>query len=168
MNKIILLEELKAFTEAVTSEIIMPVKPQKGDTDPGGRRARIYLARLPDMNSSTKKAPYIIHQVITSKDEWKPGKEPESSALIRSIFCVYNEDGQEGGLMLLNLMEALRIPLLKQAIIGKQFELDLDVGVETLVYPDDTDKFYLGEMITTWKLPAIKREVSFSYGYIRK
>ena len=61
--------------------------------------------------------------------------------------------------MLLNLMERLRISLLRQIVIGDQFQLDLKAGLETLVYPDDTAPYYAGEMISTWKIPAIQREV---------
>ena len=61
--------------------------------------------------------------------------------------------------MLVNLMERLRIAILKQVIIGRRFQLDLKAGVETLIYPDDTAPYYAGEMITTWILPAVEREV---------
>ena len=61
--------------------------------------------------------------------------------------------------MLLNLMERLRIYLLKQVVIGGQFQLDLKAGLESLVYPDDTAPYYAGEMLSTWILPAVEREV---------
>ena len=80
---------------------------------------------------------------------------------MRSIFCVFCSDEQEGTLYLINAMERLRIALLKNPLIGNnQFECDLKEGLEDLVYPDDTYPYYMGEMITTWKLPPIKREVS--------
>ena len=143
----------------------MPTKMQKGDTEQKYRAADVYLMRLPDSNSATKKAPYILHQVITGKDTQPSGNLPESSVTVRSIFCVYNdneEEGEEeGGMMLLNLMETLRVDLMRQVVIGRQFELDLEAGIETLVYPEDTAPFYAGEMITTWSLPAVEREVSF-------
>lgn len=40
--------------------------------------------------------------------------------MVRSIFAVYNDDEQEGGLMLLNLMERLRIRLLREVVIGRR------------------------------------------------
>ena len=61
--------------------------------------------------------------------------------------------------MLLNLMERLRIAILKKVVIGEQFEIDLEAGLECLVYPDDTAPYFLGEMVSTWKMPTIKREV---------
>ena len=83
-----------------------------------------------------------------------------SSAKVRSICCVYNDDEQEGGLMLLNLMERIRVALLRQVVIGEQFTLDLEAGLEVLVYPDDTAPYFVGEMISTWILPPVEREVN--------
>lgn len=153
MTAVILLEQLKAFTEEATKDLIMPTKMQKGDTEQTYRAAEVHKMRLPDSGSATKKAPYIIHQVITGKDT------TESQTVIRSIFCVYNDNEEEGGLMLLNLIERVRIALLKAGTVGNQFTLDINAGVERLIYPDDTAPFYAGEMISTWKMPTVKREV---------
>lgn len=79
--------------------------------------------------------------------------------MVRSIFAVYNDDEQEGGLMLLNLMERLRIRLLREVVIGRRFQLDLEAGLETFIYPDDTAPYYAGEMTTTWRVPGVEREV---------
>lgn len=154
-----LLYKLKAFTEAAISELIMPVRLQKGDKEEGYRAASVYLMRLPDSTSATKKAPYVLHQLITGKDEQPSGQKPKSSAVVRSICCVYSADEQEGGLMLLNLMERIRIALLRTTIIGGRYQLDMEAGVECLVYPDDTAPYFIGEMVTNWALPAIEREV---------
>lgn len=61
--------------------------------------------------------------------------------------------------MLLNLIERLRIHLLQTVVIGQKYQLDLEAGLETLIYPEETAPYYAGEMISTWKLPAIEREV---------
>ena len=103
----------------------------------------------------------MLHQLITGMDRQPQGQRAESTAKVRSICCVYSDDEQEGGLMLLNLMERMRIALLKQVVIGNQFTLDLDAGLETMAYPDDTAPYFVGEMLSTWKLPAVEREVSY-------
>ena len=161
MNRIALLEDLRYLTKQKTADIIMPVLMQKNDTEQAYRAADVYLMRLTNSSSAQKKAPYIIHQLITGKDSQPAGAKVSSSAVIRSIFCVYNEDEQEGGLMLLNLMERLRICLLKQVVIGGRYELDLEAGLETIAYPDDTAPYYAGEMASVWNIPAIQREVTF-------
>ncbi|MDD2296801.1 MAG: hypothetical protein PHX79_03190 [Sphaerochaetaceae bacterium] len=159
MNRITLLEQLRTLTSDVIGDIIMPIRMQKGDTEQSSRAADVYLMRLPDSTSAQKKAPYIIHQLITGKDIQLEGESETASAVIRSIFCVYNDNEEEGALMLVNLMERLRISLLKQIVVGDQFQLDLEAGLESIVYPDDTAPYYAGEMLSTWKLPAIQREV---------
>lgn len=161
MTRITLLERLRDFTKEATAELMMPMRMQKGDAEQKYRPADVYLMRLPDGTSATKKAPYVLHQLITGKDQQPSGNRIESTAHIRSICCVYNDDEQEGGLMLLNLMERLRVALLKQVVIGNQFTLDLDAGLEVLIYPDDTAPYFVGEMISVWKLPTVEREVSY-------
>ena len=85
-----------------------------------------------------------------------------SRATIRTIFCVYHPDEQEGGLALLNLMERLRLSLLEQGVVGKQFILDKETGLESLVYTEDIAPYYAGEMISVWKLPPIERKVPYA------
>lgn len=159
MTHITLLEQLKALTLEAVKDIILPVRLQKGDTEQKSRAAKVYLMRLPDSKSATKKAPYIIHQIVTSKDTQPSGRNEFGKCTVRTVFCVYCEDEQEGALHLLNLIERLRIQLLKQIVIGGQFQLDLEAGVEFLVYPEDIAPYFAGEMSTTWKMPSIEREV---------
>lgn len=158
MTRIVLLECLRDFTKEATADLIMPTKMQKNDTEQGYRPADVYLMRLPDSSSATKRAPYVLHQLISGADQQKEN-HIISDASVRSVFCVYNDDKQEGGLMLLNLMERLRVALLQQVIIGEQFTIDLDAWLNILTYSNDTDPYFAGEMISTWKLPTVKREI---------
>lgn len=161
MTRIILLERLRDFTREATADLIMPTKITSEGEIQKFRSADVYLMCLPDGNSAKKKAPYVIHQLVTGTDRQTQGQTVAAKANVRSIFCIYNDDEQEGGLMLLNLMERLRVALLRQVVIGGQFTLDLEAGLEVLVYPDDTAPFFVGEMASTWKLPAVEREVSY-------
>lgn len=161
MTKIELLRQLKIFTEDAISELLLPVRMQKDDAEqPAPRPATVYLMRLPDSTAAAKKAPYIIHQAITGSDSQPEGQRVQCVAAIRSIFCVYSDDEQVGGMLLLNLMERVRIALLRQVVIGQQFELDLQNSFEQLIYPDDTAPYYAGEMMSNWKMPAVEREVA--------
>ena len=168
LSKTSLLEALKERTEEATSEMLLPVQMQKGDAEESAREraASVYIGRLPDTKQNTKKAPYILHQMVNSANKQRSGEQLQSKAIVRSIFCVYCDDEQEGTLMLINLMERLRISLLKNPLIGNNvFECDLSeedgAGLEDLVYPDDTYPYYLGELISVWDLPPIKREVRY-------
>lgn len=158
MSKVILLNELKTFTLAVTRDLVFPVAQQKEDPEPPPPKAvDVFRTRLPDSNSAKKKVPYILHQFINSKDMRPPGQRIDRTAVIRSIFCVYNPDEEEGGLSLLTLMDRMTFSLLERPIVGAQFELDLEAGIEMLAYPDPTAPYFSGEMITVWKLPPVNR-----------
>ncbi len=160
MTRVNLLETLKVETELATQDLFLPVAKQREDPlEPEPRTPEVFLMRLPDSQSAKKKAPYVLHQFITGKDSQPAKTITNAEATVRTIFCVYHQDEQQGGLALLGLMERLRIHLLKKRVIGKQFQLDMEAGLESLVYPDDTAPYFAGEMISTWKLPAVEREV---------
>lgn len=158
-SRVDFLERLKEVTQDAVNDLILPTRIQKADEEQSYRAADVYLMRLPDSKSAFKKCPYIIHQLITGRDMQEEGQRVASTVQVRSIFCVYSDDEQEGSLMLLGLMERLRIKLLKQVVIGERYQLDLTQGAEVLIYPDDTAPYFAGEMITTWKIPSIEREV---------
>ena len=161
-SRLHLLETLKEFTESAVKDLILPLNPKnERGAERKERTAEVYLMRLPNENSGTKKAPYILHQFVTGEDTQKPGQSPVSSAVVRTVFCVYcdAEDEAEGVLILMNLMERLRIALLKTPNIGKRYLLDKAERLNTLIYPEQYPPYYLGEMISAWKLPAVKEEV---------
>ena len=102
------LERLKEVTQEAVKDLILPTRIQKADEEQSYRAADVYLMRLPDSKSAFKKCPYILHQLITGKDIQEEGQNVASTVQVRTIFCVYNDDEQEGGLMLLGLAERLR------------------------------------------------------------
>lgn len=169
MTKVTLLECLKDFAGERTSDLLLPVQPGEEDEElPANRAASVYTPCLPELRSYAQKAPFITHEVVTSKDVavQRPGggKVMQSTAVVRTCFCVYHQNEQEGKLSLLILMERMRIALLEEVVIGGQFKLDLEAGLETLVYPGNPGQtavspFYLGEMISTWICPAVERKV---------
>jgi len=163
MTKVELLDALTEWTRDVIKDLLLPVRVQKEGESPSERPAEVYRQRLPDSKQPAKKAPYIIHSTVNGTHRQRRGEEVTSTVTVRSVFCVYCEDEQEGSLMLLNLMERIRIALLKDPIIRNQFLCVLteedDGGIEDLVYPDDTAPYYMGEMLTVWDMPKVKREV---------
>jgi len=158
MTSVILLEVLKERTESAVKDLLMPIKPTKDAPDADIRAPTVYIARLPDEKASNKYAPYILHTVLNTSYRQEPGDMPLGLVNVRSLFCMYSPDEQEGGLYLLNCMERVRIDLMSNPIVGRQFRLDFEGGIEQLVYPDDTAPFYLGEMMTVWKMPTVRRE----------
>lgn len=161
MNSVDLLNVLTEFTREATKDLILPTKPEKkASSEP--RAAEVHKMNLPDPVTGRTKAPYIIHQVIDIKDVQQPGQNDQALCTIRTVFCVYNSDAEEGGLNLLNLMERLRISLLRKCVLDSRYVLDKSAGIDAGPYDsEETRPFYLAEMISTWKMPAIKQEVSY-------
>ena len=58
MTRILLLEQLKAFTLEATKNIILPLQMQEEDVGPPAPRpAKVFLTRLPDSISYMRDAP---------------------------------------------------------------------------------------------------------------
>ena len=167
MTIVALLDALKHFCIDKTKHLEFPTSVQKNDTQREFRAPDVYKMRLPDSESAKKVAPYILIQFVHGMDQQQHGKQSLSSALIRFIFCVYDKHEEEGAMMLLNLMETVRIALLKNVVVGKMFKLDTDAGLESLVYAENTAPYYAGELVGTFQLPSIEREVDL-YGEIQK
>ena len=124
MTRLNLLDALTSFTNEVMRETLLPVRRQRGDEEePAERPPLVYRQRLPDVKSATSKAPYILHQIVTGEDEQKPGEPTDSSVEIRSLFCVYGEDDQEGALRLLTTVEHFRQELLMHTGQRNQFRI---------------------------------------------
>ena len=159
MTRLNLLDALTSFTNEVMRETLLPVRRQKGDEEePAERPPQVYRQRLPDVKSATSKAPYILHQIVTGEDEQKPGEPTDSSVEVRSLFCVYGEDDQEGALRLLTTVEHFRQELLMHGVIAKQFALDLSRKLSTLYYTDNTAPYFCAELVSVWKIPSVNRE----------
>lgn len=160
MTRVDFLRSLKAFTEEAVEDLLMPVRKQRTDEyDVSDRAANVFIQRMPDMESTKKKTPYIMHQILTGNDVQKSGNRSESSVLVRTVFCIYNTNNEEGPLMLLNLMERLRIQILKKRTIADRYRIDMEKGIETLQYTDDTAPYFAGEMVSYWNLPCVDEEV---------
>ena len=161
MTKAEMLEDFKQFIQNTTKGFSLPVAIQKGDTKEEVRAPEIHKMRLPNSSDAKKKAPYIIVQYVTGKDYQKHSQQSQSHALVRLVFAVWGENEEEGALSLLNLMEAVRIDLMKKVKISERFKIDTDAEVESLVYPEDTAPYYAGEIICTVLMPPTEREVFY-------
>ena len=156
-----LLDALAVFVQGATSHFSLPTAVQPGDTEQVFRAPEIHKMRLPDSTSYKKIAPYIIVRYLSSKDEQPQGERIRSSATVELIFCVHNPDEEEGALDLVNLIDAVRFRLLREAVIGGKYEVDLG-KVETIVYPDEVGQYYGGEIIFNVECPPIEREVDWN------
>lgn len=161
MTTMNLLDALVMLADEEFAEMCLPVAPNEKDPNPEPRPPEGHKMRLPDSSKYKQIAPYYIHQLITGSQNQPGGDVPESKATVRTIFCVFNKNEEEGALALLNLIERFRLRIIRDGIVGQQFELDAEEGVEFFIYPDETRPYYGGEVTSVWKLPAVKREVKY-------
>jgi hypothetical protein len=156
MTPITLLDRLKEFIEEQTRDLLLPARV-KSDAEVIERPADVYKMRLPTPEGETKLIPYILLQFVKGEDTQEEGQDQENEAMVRIVIATYSADGQTGAMNVLNIITRLRTEMLKTIVIGEQFSLKKPL--EYIVYPDSTHPYYLGEMITRWDLPTIKREV---------
>ncbi|MCL1904487.1 MAG: hypothetical protein FWF94_08780 [Oscillospiraceae bacterium] len=167
MTDIVLLEQLKTFVEEQTKDIILPVRPVKNKTTEEyqaenpvvkHRVPEVFLQRLPDKDAETNRIPYILLQVLTGIDDQNSDGDYDSECKVRLVAATYSEDGQAGSMALMNVLTRLRVALLRERQVG-QFLLRLPL--ERVVYPDNVSPYYLGEMLLTFEMPEIQREINF-------
>ena len=159
MTKFMLLKDLQEWLEAATSDKRYEVDVQQGDGIKEETAPNVYRMRLPNSRHAMKYAPYIILQLITWTVKQVTGQRTEARATVRILFCVHNEDEEEGALDLLNLMEFVERILLKETYDGRSFYLDREAELDGLIYTDDTRPFYMGEMAATFVIPETERDV---------
>ena len=159
MTAINLLECLEEFVKEKTADIKLQVKVRNlNPQEVKERAADVYKMRLPKKEDQTEKVPYILLQFLTGKDDKENGEPQESECKIRIVVATYSEDGGEGSFDVLNVLLRIRSELEKAGIVGERFVLQYPL--EYIVYPDSTQPYYLGEMITNWSIPTIEREVT--------
>lgn len=128
------------------------------------RAMTVFLQKLPDAQSATKKTPYALIQAVTGTDAQKAGQEISGTASVRMVFCVYDENAEMGSLKMLTAVERTRISFLRNPVIGKAFEVDLTQKIERMYYQDDTGSYHIGEIAAVFKMPPIQREIQYLGG----
>lgn len=153
MTPVILLDNLEEFVKEKTKDIKLQVRVRRSEQEKE-RGADVYKMRLPKKEDQTEKVPYILLQFLAGKD----GQVQEGSTCqIRIVVATYAENDNMGAYDVLNVILRIRSELQKVGVIGGYFALEKPL--EYLVYPDNTQPYFLGEMITNWSIPEIKREI---------
>lgn len=161
MTNVELLFALKYICERAVKGLKLPTAVQRDDKKIIEREPEVHIMRLPRSTDAKKIAPYIIVQFVTGAQKRVSPPNPQRTAIVRFICCVYDSDEETGAISLLNVMEAVQREILRAIKIGKCNTLDPDEPFEMLVYPDDTAPYYMGEMAATFHLPPINQEVDF-------
>lgn len=162
MNKADLLENLRIFVQDSTANMYWKTSLQRGDEDEQTAVLNVYLQSLPDMKSWQKKAPYVILQVLTGTDKQDTNDTPKSSCTFRMVFCLYNDNTEQGMMEVLQLIEHVRIDLLRIQVIGHKYQLDLQEQLSELFYSNESAPYFGGEISGVFRMPSVEREV---YGW---
>lgn len=159
MTPIDLLECLEKFVKEKTADIKLQVRVDRNNPNAEKEKtAEVFKMQLPKKEDATGAIPYILLQIVNGKDD-KPKNDTvfESTCNVRMVFATYSEDGEQGAYDVLNLILRLRRELETVGIIGERYALQMPF--EYLIYTDQPAPYYLGEAMTTWSIPTIKREV---------
>ena len=157
MTPLDLLDSLKAYIQQETKDIILPTKTDRNSGEKKERAPEIYIMRLPDVKAEINRVPYLLLQYIKGVDSQQQGQYTKSTCMVRIVAVTYSEDGEMGGRGVLNLLTRIRIALLRDGIIEDRYIVKSPI--ETLLYPDSTPPYYIGEMMTEWQIPALESEV---------
>lgn len=150
-----LLDALKKFIEEDLKDYRLPIKQAGQCGRPLERPAEVSIMTMPDPDEEHERIPYILLQLLNSKDERGEDGRMKSTVNIRILVTLYNKDKLEGRLQLLYIVQRLRRDMIRKSLIGGCFELEWPL--ETLIYPDDEGWHHMGEMSTMWSVPSEER-----------
>lgn len=156
-----LMEAYQAFIKESLKEMQLLVKPDRFDQLPVRRAIEVYNMRLKTPQDAAKMVPYVLLQMLNGADVEKENGDESHTVEIRAIITVYDQDAEQGTLALMNIIEKLRADLLSTRVIGEHFELESPF--EWLIYPKESDPYYVAEIATVWSIPAINRYIPKLY-----
>ncbi|WP_068775772.1 hypothetical protein [Paenibacillus sp. FJAT-26967] len=153
----LLLHELKKFVERATDHLQFGEPAKKVNIHlgwlpikeaPKGEISPSKPPRIPD-----SEFPYVIIRVMDGEDRMESG-----SVQVKFLLGVKSQDGN-AYMDILHLKETIRQALLRTEIVGDKFELQRPLKwtlFEEQPYPE-----WFGEIITTWTVPTVLREVRY-------
>ena len=138
MTAIDLLNALKAYTEDKVKDMRLITRVPENGTDPGERPPLVFIGNLPNKEQEKKAAPYILLKLLTKKVD-----DEENVCRVR-IIC-------------LNLVTKIETSLLEDVVIDKHYSCQKPI--ETIIYDENMELYQVGELMTIWELPQIRRDV---------
>ncbi|OBZ09104.1 hypothetical protein A8L34_22500 [Bacillus sp. FJAT-27264] len=115
----------------------------------------VHLGALPSKTSSNRDDPVFPLIIVRPMD----GESDNDSAKVqvKLLFGTQSED-DSGFIDVLNLMERVRILLMRQRVINRQFRIESNW--KWTFMEDQPEPQWICQAITTWTLPQIRQEVS--------
>lgn len=152
MTPLELMEALKAYCSEITKDMRLLARVPENGTQAAERAPAVFVGSLPDKESEKKAAPYILLKLLTGKDD-----NGESICRVRIICVTFSEDKQENYIQCMNLVTKIKTRLLEDVVIDSRFSCQKPV--EFIIYDDDLEVYQIGEIMTVWEMPQVKRNI---------
>lgn len=165
-----LVECLAEWCEEDLKDIWLPTKPLEDELDDEEleegderrlpyRAIRAYKHAFPAAVDPSSRIPYLIVQA-TGGEDTKSGQSGLRKSIvdIRLVLATYDENTIEGKRSVLNIISKLRDDLWRMEVVGCY---EITEPFQFQVLTDDTGSYHIGEILTTWKVPRIERDIPF-------
>ncbi|CAH1058854.1 hypothetical protein [Paenibacillus pseudetheri] len=116
----------------------------------------VHLGALPSKTAENRNDPVFPLIIVRPMDG--DSDNDESRVQVKLLFGTQSED-DSGFIDVLNLMERVRILLMRQRIIDKKFRIESNWKWQFL--EDQPEPQWICQAITTWTLPQIRQEVKY-------
>ncbi|MEC0171164.1 hypothetical protein [Paenibacillus graminis] len=116
----------------------------------------VHLGALPSKTSANRDDP--VFPLIIIRPMEGDSDNSESRAKVKLLFGTQSED-DSGFIDVLNLMERVRILLMRQRIVDKKFRIEPDWKWKFL--EDQPEPQWICQAETTWTFPQIRQEVKY-------
>lgn len=153
MTPLELLGALERYCKEITKDMRLVARVEENGTQAAERPPKVFIGNLPDKKAERKAAPYILLKLLTGKDD-----NEESICRVRIICVTFSEDKQENYIQCLNLVTKIKTKLLEDVVIENRFSCQKPV--EFIIYDGDLEVYQIGEIMTIWEMPKVKRDVS--------
>lgn len=153
MTPLDLMDSLKGYCEEKTKDMLLVARVPGNGTEAGERPPKVFIGNLPDKEAEKKAAPYILLKLLTTKDE-----DEESTAMVRIIVVTYSDDKQENYIQCLNVVSKIKTSLLEDVVIQERYSCRKPI--ESIIYDDDLEVYQIGEIMTTWEMPQVQRNIN--------
>lgn len=153
MTPLELLGTLERYCKEITKDMRLVARVEENGTQAAERPPKVFIGNLPDKKAERKAAPYILLKLLTGKDD-----NEESICRVRIICVTFSEDKQENYIQCLNLVTKIKTKLLEDVVIENRFSCQKPV--EFIIYDGDLEVYQIGEIMTIWEMPKVKRDVS--------
>lgn len=152
MTPLELMYALQGYCKEITKNMRFSALVPENGTQAAERPPAVFIGNLPDKKSTKKAAPYVLLKLLTGKDD-----NEESVCRVRIICVTFSEDKQDNYLQCLNLVTKIREKLLEDVVVDERFSCQKPV--EFFIYDDDLEVYQVGEIMTIWEMPRVKRDV---------